>query len=472
MRTSELLLRRPALTGLVLIGVAAVIAVLLFQRSAIVTALEPGETLTVQLARDYKVAPYGTAVKIAGTKVGVVQSVDSDTGGPVEMTLKLDHGTRALLGTEPRVVIRPATVLGGSYYVQLYPGGAPGTSATDVVPVQRTSLPVELDELLSAIPPDAQHGLQGMTERLDSTLKAGAGNDLNQLLADAPAALRPTGEVADALRGLNKDTDLATMVTNLDRTAKVLSESPGQLGSIADSLANVSKTFGTNASPVDRTITTMPETLRATRTGADDLAVTLDKVTDTADDARPTVKELDPLLHDLRPAIADLRPVVADLRPLLEDAEPLVRQLEPTVGTATDVLDDLKGPVLDRVNGPILGSLNTEWHGLAPKYPNGGGDGQKFYQEIGYTFAHLADSVRYYDATSHLLGFQVGAGSTSVEGTGITAQQLQDYLSEFPGKPGSHGPPLKVGPELKNGVPLPDPGIKPPVLDLDKGPVR
>jgi phospholipid/cholesterol/gamma-HCH transport system substrate-binding protein len=465
-KAAGILMRRPVLSGLVLIAVAVLAGVLLFQKPAIITMLTRGETVTVQLARDYKVEPYATPVKMAGTKVGVVSGVERnvDPSGParVLLRLKLHHGTRALLGTEPSAEIRPTTVLGGAYYVELRSGGDKGTGA-DVIPVQRTALPVELDRLLSALPADARQGLRGMVERLDSTLGAGAGAPLNQLLADAPATLRPAGVVLDAVRGVNKDTDLASMVSNLNKTAHVLSAKPGQLRAVVDSLAGTARVLGEQAGPVDRTIATMPDTLRAARIGADDLAVTLDKVTDTAKDIRPSVQALDPLLRGLDPTLARLRPVVADLRPLLEDAEPTVHELIPTVSDATAVLDDLNGPVLERVNGPILRTINTEWHGLAPKYPQGGGTGNKFYEELGYMFAHINNGVRYYNATAHLLGFQPGAGTTSVQGTGVTAQRLQDYLSEMYGPP-HHRPAAPLGPRLPQGVAVPDPGLTPPVV--------
>jgi phospholipid/cholesterol/gamma-HCH transport system substrate-binding protein len=468
--------RRPALSGLVVIAIAGAASVLLFQKSAIITALSPGEKLIVQLARDYKVEPYASVVKIAGTKVGVVQSVettnDPRAGGPVRMTLKLNNGTRALLGDEPSAEIRPTTVLGGTYYVQLYPGGAKGEASSNVVPVQRTRLPVELDRLLSAIPPDAQQGLQGMTERLDSTFRAGVGGPLNRLLADAPGTLRTTGVVADALRGVNRDTDLAAMVTDLNKTAEALSAKPGQLRAVVDSLTDTSRVLGANAGPLDRTIATLPATLQATRTGADDLSVTLDKLTDTADYTRPTVRALDPLLRKLDPTLADLRPVLADLHPLLEDAKPVTDELAPIVDTAADVLSDLNGPVLDRVNGPVLNTINSEWHGLAPKYPQGGADGNKFYEDLAYMFAHITDATRYQNAGSHMLGFEVGAGSTSVEGTGVTAQQLQDRLAEMYGPPSDKTPPTQIGPKLQQGVPIPDPGQPAPIVavpDLHRG---
>jgi len=479
-RTPSILTRRPALAGIVMIAIAGLATVLLFQKSAILTALTPGETITVQLARDYKIVPYQSVVKMAGTKIGVVRSVaepDPDRpGSPVEMTLKVQNGIRALLGSAPTVVIRPTTVLGGTYYVELASGGDPGEFTSDAIPVNRTRLPVELDRLLSAIPPDAQRGLQGMTERLDSTLKAGAGDALRPLLAHAPDTLTPAGVVLDAVRGVNRDADLARLVTDLNTSARVLSAKPGQLRAVVDSLATTSRVLGDNAGPIDQTIASFPDTLRATRSGADDLSGTLDKLTDTADDARPAVRALDPLLRKLDPTLHDLRELLGDLRPLLEDAKPLVKELVPTVDSATDVLHDLNGTVLDRINGPILGTLLSEWHGQWPKYPNGGGNGNTFYQELGYMFAHIDQAVQYQNATAHLLGFQAGAGSTSIYGDGMTAQQLQDLLSE------GYGPPHRkpVTPLLPGvpGLAAPDPGVPSPTVavpdlpTLTEGPGR
>jgi phospholipid/cholesterol/gamma-HCH transport system substrate-binding protein len=425
--------------------------------------------MTVQLIRDYKVKPYASVVKIAGTKVGVVRSVsEPDGAGPVELTLKVDNGTRALLGTEPRAVLRPTTVLGGAYYVQLYPGGQKGTAPSDVIPANRTALPVELDRLLSAIPPDARRGLQGMTERLDSTLKAGTGDKLDQVLADAPATLGPTAVVADALRGVNKDVDLSSMIINLNAASRILTQKPAQLRSVVDSLAVTSRVLGDNAGALDRTFASLPATMRETRDGAHDLGELMDKLHARADDARPTVRALDPLLKDLDPTLADLHLLLPDLRDTLEDAKPLVQELVPTVDVGTDVLRNLDGKVLDRVNGPIQHVVNSEWHGQAPKYPNGGGDGATFYQELAYLVANIDSQHQAYNATSHLFALGLGAGSTSLYGDGPAAQGFQDQLSEMYGRPHQPGKsPLALPPRA--GVAAPDPGIEPPVINTDKG---
>ncbi|HZZ48024.1 MAG TPA: MlaD family protein [Pseudonocardia sp.] len=471
MRNGNLLMRRPVTSGLVILAVAAVATILLFEKSAIFTALRPGETITVQLARQYKLEPYASAVKIAGTKIGVVSSVDAGPDGQTTVALKVNPGTRALLGSEPSATVRATTVLGGAYYVQLHPGGDPAGSGSSTIPVQRTHLPVELDQLLSAVPPDAQHGLQGTTAQLDQTFQAGAGAPLDTLLAHAPDTLAPAGTVLSALRGQNPNGDLYRLVTDLNKTARSLLARPGQLRSVVDSLADTSRVLGTAAIPVDRTIATLPDTLSHTRDGADHLSAMLDTVIDTADDARPSVRELDPLLRRLRPVLADLRPVLSDLEPVLHDAHPLVRDLVPTADEARDVLDDLDGPVLRRVNEPILGSINSRWKGLAPKYPNGGDDGNTFYQELGYMFGHITAATQYQSASSHLLGFQAGAGSTTPEGTGASAQQLQGFLSEMYGAPHQH-PSLPLGPRLPGGIPLPDPGLTSPTFAAPKPPVQ
>lgn len=436
--------------GLLVVAVGVVLAVVLIAKQPILTALRPGETLALELPRNYKLDEYASVVKVGGTEVGVVSGVEDVRDG-TRIDLKLDSGTRALLGTAPSAHIRPTTILGGRYYVALEPGGERGTFEDDAIPADRTTTPVELDEVLAAVPPDAQAGLRGTVERLDTTFESGAGDALARVARTAPATLEPGGVVLDALRGTRPDTDLARTVADLDATAAALTRTPGRLRETVDALAGTARVLATNAGPVDQVVASLPDVLRRAREGAARLGPTLDLVTDVAGEARPAVRELDGLLDELDPALAELRPVLADLRPVLEDARPLVDDLTPAVERATEVVRDLRGPVLDRVNGPISDQILTEWHGTAPKYPNGGGTGNLFYEELGYMFAHINSAVKYANASAHMLAFQPGAGTTSVTGTGEAAQQLQNDLSRM------WGPPHQE-PSLD---PVPSDGIRP-----------
>jgi len=77
------------------------------------------------------------------------------------MTLKVQNGIRALLGSAPTVVIRPTTVLGGNLLRGAGLRWDPGEFTSDAIPVNRTRLPVELDRLLSAIRRTPSAGCKG-----------------------------------------------------------------------------------------------------------------------------------------------------------------------------------------------------------------------------------------------------------------------------------------------------------------------
>ena len=473
MNVSAYMRRRPVPSAFAILGIALAISLLLYFKQDLTTRLRPGDTITLQFAQNEQIDPNETPVKIAGSEIGRVQSVEQPEAGPVAVVVKVDHKVRDLLGSEPTALLRPTTLLGGRYYIELRSGGQKGRFDQDTIPVERTTMPVELDKVLAAIPPDAQQGLQGMTERLDATFKSGAGTDLRKLLKDAPDTLRPAGVVLDGLRGLNKDTDLATLSTTANSTAHVLTATPGQLSSIVDSLAGTSKALGDNSAALSRTIADLPGTLRATRTGATDLGVTLDKLTDTADDARPIAKELKPTLDKLDPALTKLRPVAKDLGPLLADARPAVDELVPTVDRGTDVLAGAEGKPLDRVNKTILPELNREWKGEEPKYPNGGRDGAKFYQEFAYLLTSLNGMSQYYTPSTHIIGFQfLTGGPRMVKGTTPEVEAFQDLIGgKGFGLPhqgpngGSKNPPLIPGTGEGFGIPTPRSSSPAPTVD-------
>jgi phospholipid/cholesterol/gamma-HCH transport system substrate-binding protein len=332
------------------------------------------------------------------------------------VTLKLHRNTVALLGTAPRAEIRPTTVLGGTYYVSLIPGGRPGSPADARIPLARTSSPVELEQLLAAIPPHAQRSMQRTIGLLDQTLAAGAVTPLQQLLHTAPDTLGPAADVLDAARGTHPDTDLAALVSNLDQAARVLSRHDGQLGAVVDSLARTSAVLATEARPVAASVGTLPDTLAAVRQGADDLSASLDRVPPTAEAITPAVEDLQPLLRRLDPALADAHDLLHQARPLLGDARPLVHRLVPTSRVVDDVLGDVNGPVLDRVNGPILGTVVSDFRGRAPKYPGGTSEGHPLYAELGYMLSNLDGAMKAYDGNGSMISFQPGIGTSSLLG--------------------------------------------------------
>lgn len=438
---------RKLATGLIGVVVFAVFMVALFEKQAIFTALSPGDTVRAEFPRDYKLDVNSSKVKIAGTPVGVVSSIEQTARGTEIVSLKVDSGVVDKLGSAPSADIRPTTVLGGKYYISLRSGGAEVPFNTDgVIPLNRTHTPVELEQVLQAFPGDARQGLRTTTAKLDQTLAQGGKDGLRDVLRDAPGTLAPGGQVLDALRGSRPSNDLSSFVTNVDSIANVLTRRDGQLGNVVDNLDTTTNVLAQQSRPLASTVNSLPPVLQTTRAGLTDLGHTLDRVPATADAARPAVRELGPTLSQLDPVLVKTRPVLRDLHPVLDRARPLVQDLVPTGQKGTSVLNDLRGPVLDRVNGPIAHSLMTEWHGKPPKYPNNGGDGAKFYQELAYLVTNINNGSKVIGPNGYMINFGIGAGSSSVMDAPLGLDQLTRNLSSMMGPPHQPGQPSNLGP--------------------------
>src|SRR3546814_1931555 len=127
----------------------------------------------------------------------------------------------------------------------------------------------------------------------------------------------------------------------------------------------------------------MPGSLDAVEVGMAQLDGTLELLDDSTSKLRPTVKELEPLLDELRPTLREARPVLAKLPPITKDAREVLKQLVPVVPVATDIVDNIRGPVIARFDGPILKKLGKTWLGK-DEYKHSGGDvkSASFFYEV------------------------------------------------------------------------------------------
>lgn len=404
----------PFRLGLVIILGAFALAVPLFAKAQIVTLLTPGRTLTVHLAADHDLTPYRTDVKVAGIPVGRVLSVAEIRTGPdagAEVQVKIDDDAYAALGRTPSANVRPTTLLGGRYYLDLVPGGPRGEPDGDI-PVTRTHQPVELEQLVAAVQPDAQTGGRRATASLDATLTAGD-DALRRLLADAPRTLTPAAGVFEALRGDRPEQDLPNLVGNLEATARVLTERRGQLSATVTDLAGVSVVLDRRAGDLAAALDTLPAALDSADTGLDALRGSMAEIRRTAGPAREIVTSLDDVLQTAGPTFAEARPAVSDLRAAVRDLRPTVADLVPAAADLTDTAERL-GPVLDRVDGPIRDQVFSPFTGTGIY----AGNGAPFplYQAIGYMFSNLNRSARYTDPNGSVVSLQFGGGPGSLVG--------------------------------------------------------
>jgi phospholipid/cholesterol/gamma-HCH transport system substrate-binding protein len=431
------------------VGLVVTIAVILacastFQLRKVSSELSSGGTVKAEFSRGYKLQANRSYVRIAGVNVGTVRSVEATDHGSVVVTMKVDNDTMKTLGGKASAAIRSTTLLGGVYYVALAPSGAPGEFTGRTIPVSRTTIPVELGEVLTAVDPSAQRGVQTTVKQLDGTLRSGGRKSLKGLLASAPDTLEPTGAVLSAARGTRPKTDLTDMVTGLRGMAATTTKYRGQLDAIFTDLNRSTKALSDSRVPLAAAISTMPRTLETTRTGLVDLDGTLDRLTETATSLRPTVRQLDTTLGKLDPVLMRARPVVNDARVLLAEARPLVQTLVPTSVKATRAMRNVRGPVLDRVNGSIKKLVLSPWKGTG-NY-RGGGNSNKFYEELAYLGVNGAKSFQTHDKNGAHGRLMAGIGLQTIGG-GPVPMSLEQYFETL----GVNRP---LGPQNQESAPL------------------
>lgn len=424
--------RSPGLIGAVLLVLVLAILLGVYQKERIGTMLSSGDEVQAKFARAYRLVPNKSEVKVGGVVVGTVTDVQQVEQGHSLASMKISNNAKDKLGSAPSAIVRPTTLLGGNYYVELTPGGASRPFSGDPIPLNRTHIPAELDQILAAIPGRAQQSIQNTTRLTDQTMLAGAGDSLGSVLQDAPKTLGPAGSVLESARGTRPDQDLYRIVPDVNAISTALNRHDGQLGRTIDSLKDVSGTLSTVRRPLADTVASLPGTLSSTRSGLDALHGSLDRLTTTATNARPAAQELGPLLKKTDPVVQEARPLIGELRPLVREARPMVDELVPTSDRANSTLNLVRGPVLDRVNGPISNAVLSPWKGTGA-YKGDGDTGHTTYQELGYLASHTANLSRYGDQNGRMLGLGLGAGVSSVGGNNPGTAQFLQSLGLLPG---------------------------------------
>ena len=421
-------------TGATFLTIVALTAVVLAFKAPILTKLRSGDAITAEFSDSYRLRPNESKVKLAGLKVGVVSQITYTDRGTALVSMKVDDDAIQVLGSKPTAVIAPLTILGGVYSVELRQGGGSGAFEGDSIPVSRTSVPVELDRILERLPGETRLHTQSMVGKLGATL--GSSNEaIERVARTAPGVMNPATDVFLGAQGTRPGSDLPQIVGNFYHVADVLTQEDGELDRIVQRFEQTTGVLAAHSENLAAGFESLPETLRASRSGLHSLGDTLDRLRGTAEAFKPAALEMAPLLRTTNPVLKKARPLMADLRPLMADADPLMQQLAPAVDRGTQVLDQVKGPVMERVNGPFTDMMMNTWRGVGPYKGNGAGPqaDHTFYQELGYLFVNMDRASMTQDSQGSMLGFQVGVGQASLEGLPFTLPNLIDQMLKVVG---------------------------------------
>jgi phospholipid/cholesterol/gamma-HCH transport system substrate-binding protein len=222
-----------------IVGVGAVIvaAALVIGGVLIYQSTHQGKQITAYFTQAIGVYP-GSAVRVLGVPVGTVNAVQPE-GTQVKVTMTVNSGLAVPAGA--KAVIVSASVV-SDRYVQLTPAytGGPQLAADAVIPVSRTAVPVEVDQIYAGLAKlSAALGPEGVNKHgaLSNLIKSGAAN-----LAGNGAYLH---DMITEFSGLSKTLgdnsgNLFATLTYLQRFTSMLKANDGQVRLAEQQLADVS----------------------------------------------------------------------------------------------------------------------------------------------------------------------------------------------------------------------------------------
>jgi virulence factor Mce-like protein len=319
-------------------------------------------------------------VRIAGVNVGVVKEVKPlGDGKGAQVTMEIED-TGLPIHKDAQMKIRPRIFLEGNFFVDIQPGSpsAPVMKSGETVPVQQTSTPVQLGDLLTSLQSDTREDLRTLIfEYAVKGLGNGGAEAYNKSLESAPEAFKSSALANDATLG-QRPHDLSFVLRGQQRLAAELAANPAILKDLVTQLNVTFAAFAREDSALRATIPALRDVLRV---------------------GTPALVSLDSGLlvrpQELRGLVADLRPTIPALARLNRSTIPFLDEGRALSACQNNVLLPFaKEPIPD------------------PDFPQN--SGQPFYKQGARGFVGLAGESRLVDANTPMFHAQINAGTNTV----------------------------------------------------------
>jgi phospholipid/cholesterol/gamma-HCH transport system substrate-binding protein len=314
-----------------------------------------GSNYKVRAIFDFVRAVPGEDVKVAGAKVGKIDSLQVTPDNKAAVVLAINKAGFSPFHANAHCTIRPQSLIG-----ETFADCQPGTSSAPVLPtiqkgdgkgqhllgVDHTSSPVDIDEINDIMREPTRERLAILINEFGTGL-AGRGKDLGAAIHRANPALRDTDKVLALLASQNRT--LADLAKNSDQVLQPLAARRRQ---VADFIVQANKTAQATAerrNDISAGIQRFPAFLRQLKPTLDDLSSLSDQMTPVITDlgraapglnrfveklgpfskaSIPAIKSLGAAADVGTPALVAARPITSDLRQLATNADPVSKNLD------------------------------------------------------------------------------------------------------------------------------------------------
>ncbi len=308
----------------------------------------------------------GEDVKVAGAKVGVIESMDVTEDKKAAVVLEIEEAGFVPFRANAKCIVRPQSLI-GEKFIECDPGdmaAEPLERIADgdgegqhLLPIEQTSSAVDLDLVNNVLRRPFRERLAILIGEFGTGL-AGRGNDLNEAIHRANPALRETDRVLEILSNQNRL--LADLARDSDQALAPIAREKERVTDFIENANTTGQATAARRVDIERGIERLPAFLRELRplmadldgfagqatpvmrdlnAAGEDISRLIAQLGPFSEGARVSLESLGEATETGRPALIRTRPLIRDLaffgeraRPVSTDLDKLTASLDRTGG--------------------------------------------------------------------------------------------------------------------------------------------
>lgn len=256
----------------------------------------------------------GLDVKVAGVRVGQVESLDVTRDNKAAVVLRIDEKAFQDFRTDAYCTIRPQGLIGEKFVecdptlprregaeqppeLSVVPEGEPGAGQR-LLPVERTAKPVDIDLINDTLRLPFRERLSLIVNEL-GTAVAGRGTELRSAVKKLDPGLRETDRVLKILADQNEV--LADLVVQSDTALAPLARDRQRVAGFIEGADTTLQAQANASRELEESVALLPEFLQ---------------------ELQPTMQQLESLSDEAIPVVADLQAVAPQLSQFIEGLGP------------------------------------------------------------------------------------------------------------------------------------------------------
>ena len=311
----------------------------------------------------------GEDVKVAGVKVGTIDSMDVTRDFKAAVVLNIQDPAYQDFRSDASCQVRPQSLI-GEKFVECEPTQPRAADAEPppelrqieegeegegqyLLPVENTQKSVDLDLINNVMRLPYRERLSLILSELGTGL-AGRGKEVNQVIRRADPALKEVNKVLKLLASQNKV--LANLARDSDTVLEPLARERAHVSSAIEHSSNVAEATAERGDDLEADIERLPRFLQELRPTMRRLGALSDEATPVfrdlgaqAPDINRMIEELGPFSEAGIPAVESLgdasvigTPAMRDLLPVTKDLRRFAKVARPVGKTAGDVLESFQ----------------------------------------------------------------------------------------------------------------------------------